>query len=369
MKKIFAIVISALIMTGCDYGSVKPGNSPAESSDNGAHNSPGSEASDSGASAFSRDELDLIRLNIEQSNYSNSVNLKGNVPGKMCYVEETDTLFYSDKNGLFQKTGEKAVKLLDTPVSSLNVADGKLYYFIPENEIADHGSGKAYRMELSDGKTECIIDEDVSNISVYKDRIFFQKIGDLKELEEGTISYAVSFFKCGLNGEERTRIIDFAFSFEGDMCVTQEDNSINLTDLSDGVSEKLIDEPKGVGNLSLYGGSLYYIRRDYSTLTDVLIRVNLADKTAEELSAEGYIEDYGFVGGKLCVYDLTKFYLEEDGKLIKYNGTKNTYKSIYTCGSKVYGMSDERLYEIGFVEENGIKFVSETGIGGVDDET
>lgn len=364
MKKAFSVIMLALFLTGCSGENVQ-----SEGSTTSDNVSPGGGTTDSETCVFSQEELDLIRLNAGQSNYSNSVNLKGNVPGKMCYVEETDTLFYSDKDGLFQKTGEKIVKLLDTPVSALNIAGGKLYFMISENEIADHELGKVYCMELSDGKTECIIDEDVSDISVYKDRIFCQTISDLTELEGGAISYAVSFFKFGLNGEERTRIIDFAFSFEGDMCVTREGNSINLTDLSDGTSEKLIDEPKGVRNLSLYGGSLYYIRTDYSTLEDVLVRINLSAKTAEVLSAEGYIEDYGFFGGRLCVYTLTTFYLEENGKLIKYDGTKNIYKSIFTCGSKIYGMSDERLYEIELIDDRGMKSVSETVIGGVGNET
>lgn len=345
----------ALFLTGCaNSGAVRQGDGESESAE---------------IIPFSQEELELMRLNVGRSNYSDSVNLKGNVPGKMCYVEETDTLFYSDKNGLFQKTGETTVKLLDTPVSALNVADGKLYFMIPGNEIASRGLGKAYRMELSNGKTECIIDEDITNISVYKDRIFCQTIGNLTEFEGGAVSYAISFFKCGLNGEKRTRISDFAFSFDFDTCAAHDGDAINIINLSDGTSEKLLDEPKGVRNLSIYNGSLYYIRTDFSTLTDVLIRVNLADKTAEELSAEGYIEDYGFVGGRLCVYTLTTFYLEENGKLIKYNGTKNTYKSIYTCGSKVYGICGEKLYEIGFVNDREMRFVTETVIGGVGDET
>lgn len=364
MKKIFAAIISAVLLTGCANGGDKPGNgtiSPDNAlSDKGT--------SDSGTGSFSVEELDLLRLNAEKSNYSNSVNLKGGFPGKMCCVGETDTLFYSDQNGLFQQTGGKTVRLLETPVSALNIAGGNLYFIIPESEAAGHDRGKAYRMALNDGETECIIDEDVINISVYKDRIFYQKITEFKEAESGGISYAVGFFKCGLNGEERTQINDFAFSSEGDICVTHYGDSISIISLSDGTSEKLLDEPDGVKNLSIYNGSVYYIRTNYKTLKDVLISVNLSDKTVGEVSAGEYIEDYGFIDGKLCVYDLVDFYLDEDGKLMKYDGAKRTYKSLYTCGGKVYGMSGEKLYEIVPNNDNGIRCVSENEIGGVENE-
>lgn len=355
MKKAFSVIMLALFLTGCaGSGTVRQGAGESESAE---------------INSFSQEELDLIRLNAGQSNYSNSVNLKEKVPGKMCYVQETDTLFFSDKDGLFQETGENTVKLLDTPVSALNIAGGNLYFIIPEDENVGGEFGKVYRMDLSDGQTECIIDEDIVNISVYKDRIFYRKIVDLTNIEDGVISYGMQHFKCGLNGEERTQIFDFAFSFEEDMCITQNGDSINITNLSDGTVEKIIDEPKGARNWSIYNGSLYYIRTDYGTLEDVLVRIDLSDKTAEVLSAEGYIEDYGFVGGRLCVYTLTTFYLEENGELIKYNGTKNTYKSIYTCGSKVYGICGEKLYELEFVNDREMRSVSETVIGGVGDET
>lgn len=69
------------------------------------------------------------------------------------------------------------------------------------------------------------------------------------------------------------------------------------------------------------------------------------------------------------MYDLGTFYLKENGKLIKYNDAKKSYKSLYTCGSKVYGICGEKLYELEFVDDHGIKFVSENGIGGAVNET
>ena len=359
MKKWLILILLVLFITGC----AKNEHTQSEDSD--------TNYTKNETSSFSQQESDLIRLNVGQSNYSKSVNLKSDVPGKMCYVQETDTLFFSDKNGLFQRTGEKTVKLLDTPVSALNIAGGNLYFIIPEDENVICEFGKVYRMELSDGKTECIIDEDIVNISVYKDRIFYCKIVDLTNTEDGVISYVMKHSKCGLNGEERTQIFDFAFSFEDDMCITQNGDSINLTNLSDGTVEKIIDEPNGINTLSVYNGYLYYLRMDYSTLMNDLVRVNLADKTVDVLStsADGdYIEDYGFVGGKLCVCTTT-LYLEENGALVQYNGAKNIYKSLYTCGSKVYGICGEKLYELEFVNDREMRSVSETVIGGVGDET
>lgn len=359
----------ALFLTSCaNSGTVQSEDSSAVSADNVSPDS-GSESAET--ASFSREELDLIRLNSEQSNYSNSVNLKSSASGKMCYVEETNTIFFSDRNGLFQQTGEKTSKLLDTPVSALNIADGKLYFIISENEMAGYECGRAYCMDLSNGKTECIIDEEITNMFVYKDRIFYQKISNYTEREGGVISYSMPMLRCGLNGEERTNSSYFKIAFDNDLFIAYEDDSINIIDSEDGTpGEALFDDSDyWLKNISLYNGSLYYIRVDYSTLHEVLIRMNLSDKTVEEFRIMGdYFEDYGFIGGKLFAYNLVDLYLEEDGKLTKYIGTERTYDGIYSCGGKAYGISGGRIFEIGFYDDRGIKEVSETEIGGVVNE-
>lgn len=309
--------------------------------------------------SFSREEFEQIKLNADKSNYSNSVNLKGGNPGKMCYIEETGSLFYSDSSGLYQTNGEDTVRLLDEPAMSLNIANGSLYFIIPEGE--NNGFfGKVYRISLADGKKECIIDDDISNISVYKDRIFYMKTEEITP-EEGTHLIKKSYYKCGLDSSGNEQISDFSFSFDGDICVTRADNEIKTIDLSNNEAVSIADEPEMVSELSIYNGYIYYIRTNRSGYNTSFVKISLEDNSMSEYKEVGaYFEDYGFIDSKPCVYAAEGgFYLLEGESLVKYE-CFNTYSGLYSCGSKLYGLKPGgKLCELCFNDMNGIKSVSE----------
>lgn len=310
--------------------------------------------------SFSQDEFSLLQMNVGQSNLSNSVNLKSSIPGKICYVDKTDTLFYSDRDGLFQKNGDNIINLLDKSVISLNCVDGALYFIIPEGD--DELNGKAYRMNLENGKTECIIKDNISNMSVYKDEIFYLKT-TVTEIENKVLEFATAFYKCTLNGEDNEQIGDYSFYFENDSCVSASGGQIRVKNLQTGVVNAVADEPNMVSELSIYNNCIYYIRSDRSSLNTTAIKINLADNSVTEFdNNNAYFDDYGFLDGKLCLYGGNAFYIAENSAIYE---CSEHYDSIYSCGGKLYGLKlSGKLYELHLKDENGIRSVSEIEIGG-----
>lgn len=343
MKKIFVLLSVLLLLSGCNKND---------------------ELDNIGSQSFSQEDLDLIQINAEQSNFSDSVNLKCSAPGKMCYVEETDTLFYSDSHGLFQKNGDNIITLLDQSVISLNLADGFLYFIIPDGDNDEGLCGKAYRMSLDSGKTECIIEDNISNMSVYKDEIFYLKTTVL-EMEDDALSIATAFFKCALNGEESEQILDYFFLFENDLGVSVNEGSVKVKDLQSGAINVVADEPNMTSRLSIYKNCIYYIRTDRASLNTTAVKIGLSDNSVTEYSKGGaYLEDYGFIDGKLYLYEIGNgFYTAENENAVKYECSEN-YTDIYSCGGKMYGLkSNGNLYELSLKDEDGHRSVSEVEIG------
>lgn len=363
IKNWVLILLFTFLLSGCD----KPDPVPQENPPSVSEEQESNESDESNVFIdFSQEELDLLRINIGQSNYDNSINLKGRIPGKMCYVPETDTLFYSDSSGLYQKNGESVIKLLDESVISINIADGKLYFILPIGENRYGSYGKLYQMDLSSGVTDCVIEEEIGNASVYKDRIFYLK-HEIIELEEGAYAIKKSYFKCDLSGSNSEEISDKSFFFGDDICVFYTDHAIQALDLSTNEVTGLAEESEAATDLSVYRGCVYYTR-NIAGVVDTAVKIDLTDGSVTELKAKGaYFEDYGFVDGKLCLYD-TVFYLAEGENLVKYECSQ-TYRGIYTCGDKMYGLKPGgKLCELYFDSGHGYGFVTETEIGGSKNE-
>lgn len=348
MKKLSVLLSILLLLSSCS-------NSANEEFDS---------SGDHISQSFSEDEIDVIQKNSGLSNFSNSVNLKCSTPGKMCYIEETDTLFYSDSHGLFQKNGDNIITLLDKPVFSINLANGILYFIIPEGDDGEGPYGKAYCMDLKDGSTKCIIDDNISSMSVYKDKIFYRKTA-VTEREDGMILVATGFYKCALSGENTEQIQDFFFLFDNDLSVSASDDSIKVKDLQNDTVNAVADEPDMVSNLSIYKNNIYYIRTNRTSLSTSAVKIDLSDNSLTEYSAgSAYFEDYGFIDDKLCLYCIGEgFYVLENGDPEKYE-CKENYNSIYSCCGKMYGSkSDGDLYELSLKNDNGKKSIAETKLG------
>ncbi|MCM1333591.1 MAG: DUF5050 domain-containing protein [Bacteroides sp.] len=355
VKKLIPILFLTFLLSACADSAPAPSEtSPSPSEDQTI------EASDVLSADLTQETLDRLRLNVGQSNYDNSVNLKGQNPGKVCYVPETDTLFYSDNGGTYQKNGESVIKLLDEPIFSINVADGKLYFIRPTGEDRVGSYGDLYRMDLSSGAIDRVLEEEVANASVYKDAIFYSK-RNVIDLGDGLHGVGISCFRSDLDGSNGEKAS--ALSFGDDLCVFQADDMIRATDLSKNETVELAEEAEMTLRLSVYRGCVYYIRNTGGT-ADTAIRIDLTDGSVTEWRAkDAYFEDYGFVDDKLCLYNLGScFYLTEGEELIKYD-CPQSYRDIYTCNNKIYALKPGgKLCELQFGENHGYYSVSELEI-------
>lgn len=295
---------------------------------------------------FSENELEQIRCNLGKSSANNSVNLKCEIPAKVCYVPETDTLFYSDSSGLFQKNGSAVICLSDDNAMSLNLYDGKLYYMIPKGGTKFE-CGNVYCLNLSTMERELIISADVYSLSVHSGRIFYQT-AEMKVLDNGSYMLGLTSMECGLNGENAKKCSGKEFVYQDEMSAFFSGGAIRMLDETSGTEMLLYEEPENAGNMCIFGNSVYYICYDFDNINSNSVKkINLSGGEPEIFSfnpSSGnpvYFLDYGFADGALCLYDGISFYkAEPDSKFIKFE-SKNAYKSVYTCGNDMYALKTD----------------------------
>lgn len=371
MKKFLAICLLLSIISACGCSNVNTNSGSTISSSAEAGEQQGTENvntedtanSTTESISFSESDLETMAINSDKSNYQNSINNKSEIPGKMCYVEETDTFFYSTNTALYQKTGDTTIKLLDSAAYAINIAEGYLYYIIPGGTSL-LASGKAYRMRLSDGKTECIIDK-ASNLSVYPDGLFYI-INTEKDLGDGSFSVAATNMRCdfdGANSEERT---DSCFATDNYLSPIFDDGKIKLVNLKDGTSKEICEEEENASNISISGDKIYYIRTNFDTAMNAVVEVdiNTGEAITYSPAVETYFSDYTVCNGKLYLFD-GFFYIAENAKMKKYNVIgESLYESLCVCGDKIYGVcSSGAIYELSFDDGNGIAAVNGTEFG------
>ena len=295
---------------------------------------------------FTENEFEQIRCNLGKSSENNSVNLKCEIPAKMCYVSETDTLFYSDNSGLYQKNGSAVIQLSDDNAMSLNLYDGKLYYMIPKGGTIFE-CGNVYCLNLSTMEKELIISADVYSLSVHSDSIFYQT-AEMKVLDNGSYMLGLTSMECGLNGENAEKCYGKEFVYQNEMSVFFSGGEIRTLDETSGTEMLLYEETQNAGNICIFGNSVYYICNDFDNIhSNSVKKIDLSDGELEIFSLKQssgdpvYFLDYGFEDGVLCLYDGISFYrAEPDGKFTKYE-SKNAYKSVYTCGNDMYALKTD----------------------------
>ncbi|MGN1423169.1 MAG: hypothetical protein ACI4XA_07325 [Oscillospiraceae bacterium] len=343
MKKITPVLLGIILLTACS-------NHNAESLSERENNTEktGSIIS-SGAvpqSDFTENELEPIRRNFGKSSDNNSVNLKCEIPARVCFVPETDTLFYSDNSGLFLKSGGAVIRLSDDNAMSLNLYDGKLYYMIPKGGTKFE-CGNVYCLDLSTMQKELIIGADVHSLSVHSGRIFYQT-AEMKTLDNGSYMLGLTSMECGLNGENAEKCFGKEFVYQNGTSVFFSGGVVRTLDEASGTEMLLYEEPKNAGNLCIFGNSVYYICYDFDNINSNSVkRLDLSGGEPEEFSLKQrggdpvYFLDYGFADGALCLYDGISFYIAEpDGKFTEYEN-KNAYRAVYTCGNDVYALKTD----------------------------
>lgn len=318
----------------------------------------------------------LVSLNLDKDCVSNSINLKSIVPAKVCYVEETDTVFFSSGDCIYQLTDGKTIPLVKMEGIALNAADGILFFInptfsvMPESNItyendesmdAVNDTGPMYSLDLSSMKLKKLAD-DVSNLSVYKDKIFFRRCKSETEWTEkyGEITTVTTLiYECDFDGGNERQIYK-AFAPENGCSVWQQpENHIMTLYNVETDEETFLAEEYGdtVGSECIYKGYAYYLTETFSSNKTTVKKVSVADKTVEAYSPQGaYIVDYALYKGEICMLDLTDglFITEGDnvmGCLHSYEGQTFSYTSLYTAGDDLFALKGRELYRLTIDED------------------
>lgn len=339
-------ISAVILLTACSeqYGIASPENSESQVDISSAADS---------EITFTENELEQIRLNLGKSVENNSINLKCDIPAKMCYVPETDTVFYSDKNGIFQKNGSKVVHLSDENATSLNLYDGKLYYVIP-NGKEKSDMGKVYCLDLSTMKKKCIINENVYWFSVHNDKIYYLESKE-NELENGYYELVTTDMECDLNGENQKSSPKEELVYQNGISASFYDGVIKTLDVKSGTEKILYEEPYDASQLCIYENSIYYICNNYDILDlNSAKRIDMSGGEPEKFSYNTYFLDYGFSDGMLCFYDGGAFYrIGADNQVTKIT-SEGDYRAVYTCGNDLYVLkANNTIARISFREEKG----------------
>lgn len=117
-------------------------------------------------SAERRAELALI--NEGKTAGGNSLNNKNHSAssGLCCYVEETDTLYFSEGGAIWQKNGDELFALAELNAVSLNFAQGKLYFILAENDMSVFRTGSLCALDPESGVITTLYSGDVSSVVV-----------------------------------------------------------------------------------------------------------------------------------------------------------------------------------------------------------
>lgn len=300
----------------------------------------------------------LFEKNENASNADNSINLKNSYfEGKVCYISETDTLFWSDNTGLYMSSGHTTVRLTEMDAMSINVLCGRVYFInAVANNTGGHSSGKAYYIDLKTGEEKLFIDEEITRLSVSGNDIIYSK--DEKVVYEGREVTARYFFRCDADGENHEKTSYKNLISDGNFCAE--------TDTKEGVrvysletdEEVLFAEDKGNTSLiSLYENQLLFFGKGDKKFGE-LKRINLADNSVQKYYfSSDYVKDYAFLGDKFCYCDHSGNFVitDKNGSESYYypNASGISIDALYSGGEHIYGLrSDGKICRLDFVENS-----------------
>ncbi|MGN0597453.1 MAG: hypothetical protein ACI4J1_09030 [Ruminiclostridium sp.] len=281
-----------------------------------------------------------------------SVNAKSPVPSKVCGIAENDLLFYSDKEGIYLKSGENTVKLSEREAMALTLYNGLLYFITPENG-GSFPQGKVYSVDPETKEECCIINQsNISNLFIADDTVYYTE-QTVKVLDNGNTAVGKKQMKCGLSGENPVKDEECLAAADGEYKAFFGGNQLTLSDSESSAAREI----KAADRLCIYGGKAYYIEYDYDRTEQNCLCVFDLENSTEKITAktpEGgavYFEDYGFYEGEIYLYDCTWFYKVTKEGIVRYEAD-NQYTALYSAFDGLYGLKkDGRIARLIFTED------------------
>ncbi len=300
----------------------------------------------------------LFEKNENASNADNSINLKNSyLAGKVCYISETDTLFWSDNTGLYMSSGDTTVRLTEMDAMSINVLCGRVYFInAATKNTGGHPCGKAYYIDLETGEEKLFIDEIISKLAISGGNIIYSK--DEKVMHEGREVTARYFLRCDADGENHQKTPYKNLISNENFC-TGSDTKKGVRVYSLETDEEILfAEDKGDTSLiSLYENQLLFFGKGDKKFGE-LKRINLADNSVQKYCfSSDYVKDYAFLGDKICYCDHSGNFViaDKNGSESYYypNASGISIDALYSGGEYIYGLrSDGKICRLDFVENS-----------------
>lgn len=291
-------------------------------------------------------------------------------PGKVCWCDKTQTLFWSDITGLYMSSENITVKLSDMRAHGLFLYKGKLYFARSEKplltSIFPHTyEGGIYCYDILTNELTELSEANASSLNLFDGQIIYD-VTEVLNVENG---YALIPHKKpltdGIFDEEYLEKNPFVFDddiyayckpYTNELCV---ENANKET--------VFISEPvMGCTTLSIADGRLYYI--DYSNGMGKIHSVGIGSGDKRIFSAPNvYIDDYTVIGEVLYATTVgaSLYAFDSDGNRTIYyyalerGATEPTIEALYKAGTDIIGIErDGYLYKAGFSENGNMKFVT-----------
>lgn len=193
----------------------------------------------------------------------------------LSYDEESDTLYYVNYGGRFNKEKDNYLYsyregvrelLVEMPVNYPNYLNGYIYFISNENTSALYAftpsrpEGKLYRYNIVERTLELLVDEKVYNLVVYEDYIYYTTSPDGDYDDDGNyIQKGWENFRLSTTGGKPESIGEFLPFFYGEYQLRQGLSEENLRFM------ELVSEDKAVritGNFEYFMEQTYCIGED-----------------------------------------------------------------------------------------------------------
>ncbi len=308
-------------------------------------------------------------LNNTVSDDYDSLNNKNQHETSMCcYIEETDTLFFSDGKKLYQKNGETINVLAEINATSIIFIDGWLYFVLPDKKVKEETVGNVYKYNPATGEKIIIMECNAKHISRFNDKLIVKTVS--AEEKDGICIYTTRYYQCGLNGEnaEKTECMaveavdgskSVLYEYDAD---TKERFHILYTENQ---KEEIINGTDSVNfyNMSFYGNKIYWLAYGYTKDRLKIMCYDTVTKEISGLRVEGYVYDYTILNDKVYIYTTDFYIADADLNLIEkctFDGVRY-YNTVYTFDGNIYAGCRDILYKIEF---NGNSYSHEKICGG-----
>lgn len=286
----------------------------------------------------------LRMLNSKYSVLDNSVALKNPVEsGRLLYVKETNTTFWTDSKYLYQKTDNECFAIAEGIIYSLNLLNGKLYFICSDKSATVQPMrGTPYMLDLTTGELTLLSDKTTSNIYIQQERIFLKQWESYID-ENGKTRGRYLYCQCNPDGTAAVLCDDIILCTNGDWYVTceKEESVYNIYYRNDkeNIKKAIAVESSLPKMASIYGDYFYFVEGSWG---DIFKIVSLdSGETVVCDTKRQYINDYIIVDSiPALLTDMSFGIVNEnmvfDGAYITYddNRVKNYY-SVYLYNNDI----------------------------------